>query len=346
MIIYHKMAASRIKALQAGLEERYPGEEILVIQTHISIIFLVDAYAFKVKKAVNFGFINSLTLEKRKFFCEKEVLLNNRLTEGVYLGVISICKRADNTFAWDCKAGEIVEYAVKMNRLDTGKQMDVLLEKGMVFPAQMEQLAQQLAVFHSFTDTVRIDNPARELSFAFADLINQRDVMIDFFGADAGLTMEAAVEEAENFLQSNKYRLEERQEQGFVIDGHGDLHSGNIFLLEEPVIFDCIDFNDAFRRLDVLNELAFLCMDLNFYGRTDLERHFLTTYLRHYPVIVEDADWHLFRFFKWYRANVRLKVNLLGLRDKVPTDSEYQIIKDKVEEYWLLFKVYRHLLFS
>ena len=74
------MAASRIKALQAGLEERYPGEEILVIQTHISIIFLVDAYAFKVKKAVNFGFINSLTLEKRKFFCEKEVLLNNRLT--------------------------------------------------------------------------------------------------------------------------------------------------------------------------------------------------------------------------------------------------------------------------
>ena len=137
-------------------------------------------------------------------------------------------------------------------------------------------------------------------------------------------------------------RLLERGRQGFIIDGHGDLHSRNIFLLEEPIIFDCIEFNDAFRYVDVLDELAFLCMDLDYYGFRQLEAPLLNAYMRENDCIGGDEDWALFLFFKWYRANVRLKVKALqSLQEGEQAGSRTQ---STIEEYWQLYSAYYHEL--
>jgi aminoglycoside phosphotransferase family enzyme len=130
---------------------------------------------------------------------------------------------------------------------------------------------------------------------------------------------------------------------GFTIDGHGDLHSRNIFLLDEPVIFDCIEFNDHFRQVDVLSEIAFFCMDLDFYEQKELEAHFLKNYLIKYPCIFTDEDRLIFQFYKLYRANVRTKVNALkAIQTKDKNERSYRL--NLAEDYFLLMREYLSIL--
>lgn len=334
------MTDEQIPHLQKALASLHNEPEVTLVETHISWVFLTSRYAYKLKKPVDFGFINSSTLERRKFLCEREVVLNNRLSDDVYLGVVNISKKEDGSWVWESKQEETMDYAVKMRRLDTNREMDQLLEKGEVRKEHMEQIAQQLANFHAFTDSVRTEDPAREIGEEFVDLHRIRPHILEIFGETAAESLDHSMDLSKKILAQTGDRLRERMEEGFLIDGHGDLHSGNIFLLDQPVIFDCIEFNDRLRQIDVLNEIAFLCMDLDFYKRSDLERHFLDAYLKAYPCIFSDTDWLLFRFFKWYRANVRLKVNALRLDDPALTGEEEIQVKDKVEEYWGLYKLY------
>jgi aminoglycoside phosphotransferase family enzyme len=334
------MTDEQIPFLRQALASLHHEPEVTLVETHISWVFLTAQYAYKLKKPVNFGFIDSSTLERRKFLCEREVVLNNRLSDDVYLGVVKISQKEDGSWLWESQEEEAADYAVKMRRLDTSREMDCLLEKGEVQKEQMEQIARQLAGFHAFTDTVRTEDPTGEISTEFIDLHRIRPHILDLFGEEAAALLDRSMDLSKEILARTGDRLRERMEEGFLIDGHGDLHSGNIFLLDQPVIFDCIEFNDRLRQIDVLNEIAFLCMDLDFYKRSDLERHFLDAYLKAYPCIFSDTDWLLFRFFKWYRANVRLKVNALRLDDPALTEEEEIQVKDKVEEYWGLYKLY------
>jgi aminoglycoside phosphotransferase family enzyme len=338
------MTDEQIPFLQQALASLYHEPEVTLVETHISWVFLTSQYAYKLKKPVDFGFINCATLERRKFLCEQEVILNNRLSEGVYLEVVSIFPKEGGGFTWERGQGEAIDYAVKMRRLDTSREMDRLLEKGEVRKEHMEQIAQQLANFHAFTDTVRTEDPTGEISTEFIDLHRIRPHILDLFGEQAAALLDHSMDLSKEILARTGDRLRERMEEGFLIDGHGDLHSGNIFLLDQPVIFDCIEFNDRLRQIDVLNEIAFLCMDLDFYKRPDLEGHFLNAYLKAYPCIFSDTDWLLFRFFKWYRANVRLKVNALRLDDPALTETEEAEVKGKVEEYWMLYKRYASVI--
>lgn len=286
--------------------------EAELVETHISWVILTEKVAYKLKKPVEFSFLNFSSLDKRKFFCERELTLNRRLTTNVYLDVIPIFKKEDEVFTFLEEDATIVDYAVKMKRLDGDRQMHLLLENKEVKPEHMEQLAQQLANFHMSTDVVMAHPKLKTMQADFADLLKVIPFIETHWGADAALLLHKSVEHSEFVLNTLRARIYERHLEGFTVDGHGDLHSKNIFLLDKPVIFDCIEFNDHFRKLDVLNELAFLCMDLDFHRQPELGNSLLHEYNQRYICISNNEDEKLFEYYKLYRANVRLKVSTLN----------------------------------
>jgi len=285
-----------------------------LLETHISWVLLSGAFAFKIKKPVRFSFLDFSTLEKRRQFIEAEWRLNRRLAPDVYLAVLPVWRTAEGQLQIaEQGEGEVVDYALQMKRLDMDRQMDVLLEQGAVTFAHMEQLAGILADFHRRARTVHLPDLVGDLYRRYADLADNLAEISDWLGPDTAARIEASIGFAERFLEVHRDRLLQRHEEGWVVDGHGDLHSRNIFLLEtEPVVFDCIEFDESLRALDVLNELAFFCLDLDFHRRSDLKDHFMASYLARNPAIAGEEDVQLFHYFKMYRANVRLKVNILG----------------------------------
>jgi aminoglycoside phosphotransferase family enzyme len=330
------MTAAQIDDLLAG--RRYPGakEPATLVETHISWVILTPDFAFKIKKPVRFDFLDVSTVERRRFFCGEEVRLNRRLAPAMYLDVVPVGTE-DGRPAIGSLSAPVVDYAVRMRRMDETQQMDRLLDAGRVTPAQLDALAAQLAAFHR---EGAIDRPeayvAGEYRQDFEDLYRQEEAAVRWLGPEAADRFRQWKETLPAFLATHAIRLRARYEQGFWVDGHGDLHARNIFLAGEPVVFDCIEFNPHFRRLDVLNELAFLCMDLEARGHDALSRHFMEAYRQRWEVMPAPEDRLLFEFFKAYRANVRLKVGLLELRDHQPPG-----LAGIVQRYWSVLKNHR-----
>lgn len=311
-----------------------------LVETHISWLLLGPVHVLKIKKPVQFSFLDFSTLEKRKFYCQEELRLNRRLSPGMYLGVIPIRAFGGKILTGDTD-GEIIDYAVLMRRMDERRQMDLLLKKNQVTSEQMEHLAKQLADFHLSARQIKTPVELEQMQTDFADILNSRSQLQSLLGAKAVKSIESMTESALTFLEEHAFHLYVRKMQGWTVDGHGDLHSRNIFLLEKPVIFDCIEFGDHFRAVDVLDELAFLCMDLNFHHRSDLEESFMRTYLRYNPCMSGEIDRQLFLYYKLYRANVRLKVESLDAmqHEKVP---KAKLIR--LKRYFLLMNDYQEQL--
>ena len=331
------MTREQIQILSRSLsqvEEQHPPQ---LVETHISWVLLTDQWAFKLKRPVKFDFLDFSTLDKRHYYCQEEVRLNNRITQGIYLGVVPVTETAEGLRLEG--EGKIADYAVKMKRIDNSRQMDRLLDEGKVLPSHMVRLAEQLAAFHLRTDAIEEKPGMEAMKEDFTNLETVKSQVEKQLGKAAGREMDEQITFARALLDSLAPRLAERSRQGWVVDGHGDLHSRNIFLLPEPVIFDCIEFNPHFRQVDVLDELGFLCMDLDFHGARHLEEPLLQAYLRENPCISEDADWVIFSYYKWYRANVRLKVGALKAMQNGNAETE-----SNVEEYWQLFTTYYHTL--
>ncbi|MBK7476523.1 MAG: hypothetical protein IPI11_11125 [Haliscomenobacter sp.] len=246
-----------------------PTREVALEETHISWVVLTDTRAYKIKKPVRFSFADFSALAQRHFFCDRELMLNRRLTQDMYLSVLPVL-RTGNRFSIGKGNGEIIDYAVCMVRLDSARQMNLLLEKNEVTPAHMAQLAGILAAFHQKAQRVELPFDLEEKIRLFDDLRSVAGFLELHLGKTAREKVEEALTSAPSMLQRVFPRIKERIQLGFRIDGHGDLHSKNIFLLKEPVIFDCIEFNDSFRQIDLLDEIAFLCMDLEHYGKPDL----------------------------------------------------------------------------
>lgn len=298
---------------QLIIQKKFPEPTATVecVETHASWVLLTDKFAYKIKKPIQYSFLDFSTLAKRKYYTEQELQLNRRLTNGIYLEVLPVWANEKHVQIGGKVEGEIVNYALKMKRLDTNRQMHKLLEAGTVTPQHMEQLARQLADFHASAKVIEQPLEIEKLNEDFADILKVQDFLAQRWGLATSHLLDQAVASARKFLQQHEPRFRERSEQGFVVDGHGDLHSGNIFLLDEPVIFDCIEFNEDFRHVDMLDELAFFCLDLDFYDQPELEQHFLQHYLAKMPCIESEEDRQIYHYYKLYRANVRLKVACL-----------------------------------
>jgi aminoglycoside phosphotransferase family enzyme len=321
-------------------EGLFPGVKtgVSLIETHISWIILSDEFAFKIKKPVRFDFLDFSSMEQRHHFCTEELRLNSRLAPHMYLRVLPVSKEGIGT-----EETPVIDYALQMHRMDNTREMDKLLLIDGVSSTDMENLATLLASFH-LKNQLPTDLPYQPVEDAhdFGDLFSFKGDLEALKVADAAL-LRVWAETIPAFLYKHKTRSEDRIHSGFWIEGHGDLHSRNIFLPQNtpPVIFDCLEFNEHFRRMDVLNELAFLCMDLEHYGRKDLTENFLAAYTRIWPCFEKEEDDQLFTYFKAYRANVRLKVALLELRQH-PNErlSTYAL------SYWALLKQYVFELIS
>jgi hypothetical protein len=281
---------------------------VRLVQTHASFVFIAPPFVFKVKKPVDFGFLDFSTLEKRRHFCEREVALNRRLCPEVYLGVVPISVR-NGRFAFG-DGGEVVEYAVQMRKLGNGHFLDQLLERGKARAADLDRIARVLKQFYEAqhpTEEVESWGRIKKLRISTDENFRQTRAFI-------GHTISRAAFETIRFYTERFYtrrrplfasRIKERR----IRDCHGDLHLEHIHITPRALqIYDCIEFNDRFRHVDVANDAAFLAMDLDYEGRPDLARRFAT---RMASALGDCGMPRLMDFYKCYRAYVRGKVESL-----------------------------------
>lgn len=291
---------------------QFPEETAMreLVETHISWVILCDTFVYKIKKPVDYSFLNFSTLELRKYYCEREIFLNRRLTPDVYLEVLPIREHNHKINIGNVE-GTIIDYVLKMNKLDTSKQMDTLLKEDKVSVTDIRNLAEKIASFHQGAEIMH-ELDLMDIREKFNDLNSVKEIITDQSGEAYGKMIQEAIEFSDRFIEENTQLMADRLKAGLYRDCHGDLHARNIFLLPEPMPFDCIEFNDELRQIDVLNEVAFLCMDLDAFDRKDLSEEFLNHYSQFFPAMKSPEERALFIYYKMYRANIRAKVN--GLR--------------------------------
>lgn len=294
-----------------------PGE-VTHLQTHASDVFVAPPYVYKVKKPVDFGFLDFTTLEKRKYFCEREIELNRRLCPGTYLGVEEI-RLGPGGFSFGGE-GETVEYAVRMRKLPEDRFLKNLLRDGKCSGEDFRRLARKLSDFYrgQTPGGEVVSNGAPEKVRSIID-DNERTVK-NFVGKTISRTSWEAIHFFnERFFAEKAGLFTSRKDGGFVKDCHGDLHMEHINIGPDDIcIYDCIEFNDRFRYIDVASDVAFLAMDLDFNGYFGLAREFVADMA---GALGESAGGVL-DFYKCYRAYVRGKVGgLTSVGEGVPDDE-------------------------
>lgn len=311
----------------------YPHQPLRVDirQTHASVIAIVAPYVYKVKKPVNLGFLDFRSLDNRKANCEREIRLNSRLCAELYLGIVPITKQPNGELAFGAE-GEVVDYALHMKQLPHGFFLDELLEKGSVTPATLEPVLALLTDFYARQPP----DPTIAGNGDSTHLRTNSDENMQTLAQYAGDTIHPVALEAirqftDRFYDQQRPLLEKRMQENRIKDGHGDLRLEHIHLWEGKVsIYDCIEFNDRFRYLDVASDIAFLTMDFDFHQRPDLARY-VTDRIAY---LLNDPDMKLLmNFYQCYRAGVRAKVeSIRGHEPEVPA-SERQQSHDKAIRY-------------
>jgi uncharacterized protein len=319
----------------------YPHEafDIQRRDTHISAVFLTGYWVYKLKKPVAFDFLDFRKLENRKGFCEKEVLLNKRLSSGIYKEVVGIYQDPAGCISLESK-GRVVEYAVKMLQLPESENLGNLLLRQAVSTDQMESLGRMLAGFYEKTEqNASIDGYGRKAVIAYNMEENFRE--IEPFAAllaDRD-SWEFIRQVGRAFLEDHVCLFEHRIQTGRIRDGHGDLRADHIYFHDGIQIIDCIEFNDRFRYGDNALDLAFLHMDLDRLGHLDLGLALVAGYSK------EAGDpqiYALIDFYCAYRAIVRLKIACLSygqaeIPQKEPLKAQINNFMGQAYRYSVLF---------
>ncbi len=323
-----------ISSLQKALldPEIYPDHPRVVkfIETHISLLFLTGKHVYKVKKPVDFGFLDFTSLEKRKLFCEEEVRLNRRLSPDIYLGVVRITREGSRIFLDG--GGEWVECAVKMKQIPEEFLMDKLLERKRVTPKMIEVVSEKLAKFYFTAETSDVIK-----SFARPERVKQdTDENFEQTEKYIDLTIPREVyqevkKRTNEFFKAKREVFRRRIASDRIRDCHGDLRLEHIFWRDGLSIFDCIEFNERFRYTDVAADIAFLAMDLDYHGRQDLSEHLIRAF------IGESGDHELMEvldFYKCYRAYVRGKVESFRLDDPNIPEKQKAEALERAQKYF------------
>jgi len=330
------MIRKLIKSLLKAAAYPEATASVRLTETHVSLIFITDSYVYKVKKPVDFGFLNFTTLDRRRFYCEEEVRLNRRLCPDVYLGVVEL-RETPGGCAFG-GSGALIDYAVKMKRLPEERMLTHLLEAGELQPAQMAQIARTVAEFHGRAargPQISAQGSPEAIRANWEENFRQAPTSVPYglSGADLDLLRDWV----ERFLAQHGAELQARVEGGFIRECDGDLHLGNICLTDRVCIFDCIEFNERFRFIDTAADIAFLLMDLEYAGRADL----CTPFLEAYQEASGDRSLSgVLNFYKAYRAFVRGKVQGLRLAEGGLTDEEEQATREAARRYFRLARGY------
>lgn len=304
------MSQALISALQNPALYPHPVEGFQVIETHISWVILTGPYAYKIKKPMNFGFLDFTVLTDRKHFCEEELRLNQRLTQGLYLQVLPITGSAEApTLNGE---GPAIEYALQMRQFPQSQLLSEVQARGELSEAHVDALAVKIADFHHRTPAVPADHPLCSPTAIMAPMRQNFEQIRPMLSDAADLQQLDALEAwTETCFTRLEPLLAERASNGSIRECHGDIHLGNATLLDdEVVLFDCIEFNEPFRLIDTASDAAFLAMDLEDRGLKAHARRFVSTWLEHSG---DYSALEVFNFYKAYRALVRAKVALFSL---------------------------------
>ncbi|WP_341304820.1 AAA family ATPase [Pseudomonas sp. TMP25] len=304
------MSQALIAALQNPALYPHPVEQFQVIETHISWVLLTGPFAYKIKKPVNFGFLDFSDLSAREHFCQEELRLNQRLTQDLYLEVLPISGSVDAPQLEG--SGPAIEFALKMRQFPQSQLLSDVQARGELSERHIDGLAKQIADFHRITPAVEANHPLCTPEAIVAPM-RQNFEQIRPMLSDTGDLQQLAALEA--WTEANFARLEpllaKRAASGSIRECHGDIHLGNATLMNDQVVlFDCIEFNEPFRLIDIALDAAFLAMDLEDRGLKAHAWRFINGWLEHTG---DYAALELLNFYKAYRALVRAKVALFSL---------------------------------
>jgi uncharacterized protein len=325
--------------IQALLKpESYPhpvSEPIQLFQTHVSYVLLTGEVVYKLKKPVNFGFLDFSTLEKRHHFCQEELRLNARGAAKLYLEVVPIAQSGE-TFHLGSD-GEVVEYAVKMQQFPQETLLSEMFDRGLLTESLVQDLAKELANFHRKSqtdDSIRSFGTVEKIRQAFDENYDQSVGYID--RAQTQAQWDATKAYTDRFFVEKESIFQSRILADKIRECHGDIHLRNIaYWNNEMLLFDCIEFNEPFRFVDTMYDLAFVCMDLDARGRRDLSNLLMNTYLE------QTGDWEGAQVLPLYlsrQAYVRAKVTSFLLDDPaIPDDVKQASAKTAADYYTLAY---------
>jgi aminoglycoside phosphotransferase family enzyme/predicted kinase len=297
---------------------------VRLVETHISWVLLTGKYAYKIKKPVSFGFLDFSTLEQRHFFCREEIRLNRRLAANIYLEVVPITGTPGDPKMGG--TGNIIEYAVKMNQFSDGHLLSERAESDDLSVEEIDQIAYIVAEFHENIEKENADSlygDASDIKHWFDENFDQIRPLLK---EDYCKQQLQRIQHWGNEEWSSKSALMQcRKQQGFVRECHGDLHLSNITLINGKVtLFDCIEFNPKLRWIDVINEVAFLVIDLLYFGYESYAFRFLNRYLQYSG---DYQGFRLVRYYLVYRAMVLAKVTLLRMEQCLGSEYEQAFAK-------------------
>jgi hypothetical protein len=297
------------------------------LQTHISHVFLTGRWAYKIKKPVNFGFLDFSSLDRRRHFCHEELRLNARLAPDLYDRVLGL--DAEGRLIDDLDAAE--EYVIRMRRFDQADRLDKLAARNGLDEALVERIADRIADFHARAAVAHPDSRFGEPDTVWAPMEQNLEQIAPFLDTDEDRERLARMEERSRAaFEAVQPVIARRKHEGRVRECHGDMHLANMAWYDGDVtIFDGIEFNDELRWTDTANDLAFALMDLHKRGLVAAARQLLDRYLE------TGGDYEalpVLPFYQGYRAAVRAKIALLGLRDDMP-DEEREAAWSDFREY-------------
>lgn len=326
---------SFITALQNPALYPHPVTGFHLIETHLSWIILTGPYAYKIKKPLNLGFQDFTTSQKRQHYCELEIQYNQPLAGDIYCSVISITGTPQSPVLNEMKAvstNDITfEYAIKMKQFDPHQAFNFLADKKSLQPSMVTSVAKKIAQFHQH-------QPA-DTDHHYGTPANIFSPMEDNFNTIRQLVTDPKKLNQLDHLYNwthhvfEQYRdiLDMRKQQGYIRACHGDLHLGNIVLYHnKPLVFDCIEFNEDFRWIDVMSDIGFLTMDLILHQLKPFKYLFLNTYLDHtldYEGVI------LLPLYESYRAMVRAKIYLLQAQQISEKTNKFIYLMNQVAHY-------------
>ncbi len=294
-------------------------ERIDIIETHMSWVFLTEDIVYKLKKSVHYDFLDFSTLAARKKYCAEEVRLNRRLAKAVYLGMVPLLLDAngragigevDKGPANDGET-EVVDWLVKMRRLPAERMLDYMIQRHCLNHSDVEKLAQRLAEFYQGNRAIKIN------AGDYLEQLQQavQSNFVELLKPQYGLPV-CIIKKIQNFqlglLENSSELFSQRARQGKIVEGHGDLRPEHVCLEQEPVIFDCLEFNRKLRTVDCVDELSSLSMECELLGAPEVGEELFLSYER---MTGDKLPQLLVYFYKSYRACVRARLAILHVRE-------------------------------
>lgn len=317
--------------LQPGFYPHAVTEPVQFIQTHISYVLLTGEYAYKLKKPVNFGFLDFSTLEKRQHFCQEELRLNRRGAAELYLEVLPITRTGEK-YELGGK-GKPAEYVLKMRQFPQESLLSSMFDRGTLQKSHLEELARVVAQYHKkahINDYIRSFGEVAQIRITIDENYQQTEKYIG--GPQTQLQFEQTKAYSDRFFVERQELFAQRIKGDYIRECHGDLHLRNIAWWQDRIlVFDCIEFNEPFRFVDVMYDVAFTVMDLEARQRQDLGNVFLNTYVE------QTGDWEGLQVLPLYlsrQAYVRAKVNSFLLDDPgIPAEVKQEASQTAVAYY-------------